>query len=215
MGEPKPPMPLPQPMASRIGAAVFASVSPPLTNFSMAAATGQRMAATTTFGRNTDSTTDAPSHAKICCFIEVPIPDSALTATRLSRPVRLHVRQIRSAPSSSTTISEKYWLMTSPFGISVSAAFTAIGSSAVTAIATGRSAHQSAIHTAIPSAPAAAAPKDCAAKYTTRNAVGPDKSAVCFFIAISLESTSLPSLYPGRCQIANCKNSIYTTGKKL
>lgn len=78
----------------------------------MATAMGQKMAATTTFGRNMDSTVEAMNHTKIWFFMEVPMEQRARTEIRLSRPVVVQVRQMRSEPRRRTAISEKYWLIT-------------------------------------------------------------------------------------------------------
>ena len=98
----------------------------------MATAIGQKIAATTTFGRKMERTVDARNQTKIWFFIEVPMKQSALTDTRLSRPVVVHVRQMRSDPKSMTAISEKYWLITWEFGIRLKKALTTIGTKAVT-----------------------------------------------------------------------------------
>ena len=97
IGEPKPPMPLPQPMARRMGRArrlFVMSFSP--TKWSMATAMGQKMAATTTFGRKTESRVEARNQTKIWFFIEVPMQQSVLTEILRSSPVVVHVRQMRS-----------------------------------------------------------------------------------------------------------------------
>lgn len=133
MGEPKPPIPLPQPMARRMGMAVLLlliSFSP--TKWSMAAAMGQKMAATTTLGRKTDRAVEARNHTKIWLFMEVPMEQRAFTEIRLSSPVVVQVRQMRSLPRRSTAISEKYWLMTGAMGMRLKREFTTMGIKAVT-----------------------------------------------------------------------------------
>ena len=133
IGEPKPPMPLPQPMARRMGRArrlFVMSFSP--TKWSMATAMGQKMAATTTFGRKTESRVEARNQTKIWFFIEVPMQQSVLTEILRSSPVVVHVRQMRSEPKSRTAISEKYWLSTWPSGIRSKKESTRIGMKAVT-----------------------------------------------------------------------------------
>ena len=49
------------------------------TKWSMATAMGQKMAATTTFGRKTESRVEARNQTKIWFFIEVPMQQSVLT----------------------------------------------------------------------------------------------------------------------------------------
>ena len=78
------------------------------TKWSMATAMGQKMAATTTFGRKTESRVEARNQTKIWFFIEVPMQQSVLTEILRSSPVVVHVRQMRSEPKSRTAISEKY-----------------------------------------------------------------------------------------------------------
>lgn len=80
--------------------------------WSMATAMGQKIAATTTLGRKTESAVEARNHTKIWLFMEVPMEQRALTEIRLSSPVVVQVRQMRSLPRRSTAISEKYWLIT-------------------------------------------------------------------------------------------------------
>ena len=173
-------MPLPQPIASKIGIAMRRSVVPPPRNSSIATAIGQRMAATTTFGRKTDSTTETMSHANTCARIDAPIWQSTRTEIRRSSPVVCHVRHRRSAPKSSTTISEKYWLMTCDAGIRSKSELMTIGSIDVTAMSTGRNTHQSAIQSAMPIAAAPFAPS-CGAQrtYPSTNAAGPERSGIC------------------------------------
>ena len=80
--------------------------------------------------------------------------------------------------------------ITCPLGIRFKIAFTAMGSSAVTAIPTGRNTHHSAIHAAMPRALAAALPKDCAANRSSKNASGPDSNARFRFISEFIKSAS-------------------------
>ena len=102
------------------------------TKWSMATAMGQKMAATTTFGRKTESRVEARNQTKIWFFIEVPMQQSVLTEILRSSPVVVHVRQMRSEPKSRTAISEKYWLSTWPSGIRSKKESTRMGMKAVT-----------------------------------------------------------------------------------
>ena len=169
MGEPKPPMPLPQLMARRMGTArrLAAMFSSP-TNCSMPTAMGQKMAATTVLGRKADRTTEALSQTKICWRSDVPMRQRVRSDMRRSSPVVVHARQMRSPPKSSTTMSVKYWAMTWALGMRVKAALTAMGRSDVTAMWTGRKIHQRAIQTAVPTASAPRCPQKTAEEYAGR-----------------------------------------------
>ena len=102
---------------------------------------------------------------------------STRTEMRRSSPVVCHVRHKRSAPRSSTTISEKYWLMTCAAGIRSNTALMTIGSIDVTAISTGRNTHHSAIQTAMPIAAAPFGPNAGESKPSpSTNATGPERS---------------------------------------
>ena len=111
----------------------------------MLTATGTKIITTTTLGKKMESTVDATSHTVICCRMDVPIPHKLLIARRLSRCVFSHTRLIKSLPTRSTTISEKYLLMMPFIGTIPKKALIGMGNSAVTAIFTGRSTHQSPI----------------------------------------------------------------------
>ena len=107
----------------------------------MLTATGKRIITTTTLGRKIDNSVEATSQTHICSRIDVPRPQRLFIARRLSRCVFSHTRLIRSLPTSSTTISEKYLLIIPSIGTMPKMAFSGIGSSEVTAIFTGRSTH--------------------------------------------------------------------------
>ena len=178
MGEPKPPMPLPQLMARRMGTArrLAAMFSSP-TNCSMPTAMGQKMAATTVLGRKADRTTEALSQTKICWRSDVPMRQRVRSDMRRSSPVVVHARQMRSPPKSSTTMSVKYWAMTWALGMRVKAALTAMGRSDVTAMWTGRKIHQRAIQTAVPTASAPGVPKrPLSSMPAAANPTGPERS---------------------------------------
>ena len=135
---------------------------------------GQKISATTTFGRKMDKAAEASSQTRICWCMDGPMAQSARTDTRRSRPVSVQVMQIRSLPRSRTTISEKYLLMTTLFGIRLNKAFRTIGSNEVTAIETGRQIHQAAIQTAVAIAAAPRKPKGSrSSKSTAAKSKGP------------------------------------------
>ena len=69
---------------------------------------GTIIMATTTLGRKMERIVETKSHTVICCFILVPMKHKVLMARRLSNPVLVQVRLIKSEPTKSTTISEKY-----------------------------------------------------------------------------------------------------------
>ena len=75
---------------------------------------------------------DARNQTKIWFFMDVPMEQRARTEIRLSRPVVVQVRQIRSDPRRRTAISEKYWLITWAAGIRLKREFTTMGTKAVT-----------------------------------------------------------------------------------
>ena len=109
--------------------------------------------------------------------MDVPMKQMARSEMRRSSPVVLQAMQMRSAPSSSTTISVKYWEITWLFGIREQTALTAMGSIEVTAMCTGRKIHQRAIQKAVPTASAPAQPvRGDKMRLASRNARGPDHS---------------------------------------
>ena len=142
---------------------------------------------TTTLGRKIDKTVETMSQTAICCFIEVPIQHRVLIANRLSSPVVAQVRHTRSAPNSSTMISEKYWLMICCIGTRSNSALTAIGTKAVTEILTGRSIHHSAIQTAVPSAAACLKPKNHSSRtIVSTKLTGPSSTAILCSLRLRL-----------------------------
>ena len=119
---------------------------------------------------------EATSQTKICSRIEVPRPHRLLIASRLSRCVFSHTRLIKSLPTSSTTISEKYLLIIPSIGTMPKIAFSGIGKSEVTAILTGRSTHHSPIQKIVAIAAACLNSITGASNpNTNRNNNGPDK----------------------------------------
>jgi hypothetical protein len=80
----------------------ISSLSP--TCLSMATATGHRIAPTTTFGRNTDKTTDTTNHTITCWRTSDPIMHKAFTAMRRSSPHCAHETVSMSAPIMSRMI---------------------------------------------------------------------------------------------------------------
>ena len=82
-----------------------------------------------------------------------------LMASRLSSPVLVQVRLMRSEPTKSTTISEKYWLIIWLAGTKSKMALMPMGSSAVTAMSTGLVIHHIPIQMIVPSANALLKPK--------------------------------------------------------
>ena len=189
-------------MASRIGVATGLSViccCPK--KRSMLTATGNRIITTTTFGRKMDSSVEATSQTHICSRIDVPKPQRLFIAKRLSRCVFSHTRLIRSLPTSSTTISEKYLLIIPSIGTMPKIAFSGIGSNEVTAIFTGRSTHQSPIQKIVAIAAACLnSITGASISRTSRKSNGPDKTfnERCFFINNSFLSefnSSFPSIF--------------------
>ena len=122
-----------------------------------------------------DRNVAATSHTVICWRMEIPIPQRLLIAKRLSRWVFSHTRLIKSLPTKSTTISEKYLLMMPSMGTIPKNALIGMGKRAVTAMFTGRKTHHRPIQQIV--AMAAACLKlmswDKIPK-TTKNKIGPD-----------------------------------------
>ena len=121
-------------------------------------------------------TVAATSHTVICWRMEVPMPQRLLMARRLSKWVFSQTRLIKSLPTKSTTISEKYLLMMPSMGTIPKKALMGMGRRAVTAIFTGRSTHHSPIQQMV--AMAAACLKLMSwdkMPRTTKNKRGPDK----------------------------------------
>ena len=159
-GEPKPPIPEPQTIASKIGTAillVFIIFSP--MKWSMETAMGTIIIATTTLGKKMERMVETKSHTVICCLRDVPMKHRVLMASRLSSPVLVQVRLMRSEPTKSTTISEKYWLMIWLAGTKSKMALMPMGSRAVTAMSTGLVIHHIPIQIIVPSANALLKPK--------------------------------------------------------
>ena len=124
-----------------------------------------------------ESTAEALSQTRICCFIEGPIKHKVLTESRLSRPVSVQVMQIRSEPNSKIQISEQYWLITWALGIKPKNALMTMGNKEVTEIDTGRKIHHAAIQTANPIATAPEKPKpSCSDRIVSKNNAGPNNN---------------------------------------
>ena len=154
----------------------------------MLTATGRRIITTTTFGKKIDSSVEATSQTQICSRIDVPRPQRLFIARRLSRCVFSHTRLIKSLPTSSTTISEKYLLMMPSIGTMPKIAFSGMGSSDVTAIFTGRITHHRPIQKIVAMAAACFKPiTGVSAISTARNSSGPAKvfNDLRFFILIT------------------------------
>ena len=120
---------------------------------------GTIIIATTTFGKKMERIVETKSHTVICCLRDVPIQHRVLIASRLSNPVLVQVILIRSEPTKSTTISEKYWLMIWFAGTKLKTALMPMGSRAVTAMSTGREIHHIPIQIMVPNAKALLKPK--------------------------------------------------------
>ena len=167
----------------------------------MLTATGSRIITTTTLGRKIDSSVEATNQTHICSRIDVPNPQRLFIARRLSRCVFSHTRLIRSLPTSSTTISEKYLLIIPSIGTIPKIAFKGIGNSEVTAIFTGRSTHQRPIQKIVAIAAACLnSITGASISRTSRKSNGPDKTfnERCFFINNSFLSELnriLPSIF--------------------